>query len=129
MLSLKNENANLFKEGKIDLLILSLRSGEGLDGLQMRCKDVVFGELDWSPSVHEQCIGRANRDGQDEQVTAHFLTSQGGSDPLMIELLGLKSAQARKIVDPNVDVLQVRSDASRMKILANRMLNKVNEEE
>lgn len=125
----KHANAQLFKEGKIDLLILSLQSGEGLDGLQFRCKDVVFGELDWTPARHEQCIGRANRDGQTEQVTAHFLVSDTGSDPLIIELLGMKSAQARKIVDPGVDIQQVVSDSSRMKLLANKLLNKKTTEE
>lgn len=120
----KAKSLEAFKTGKSNLIIMSLASGEGVDGLQYRCKDVVFGELDWTPARHEQCIGRSNRDGQDQQVTAHFLTSAAGSDPLMIELLGMKSSQARKIIDPHVDVLKVVSDDSRMKIFAERLLSK-----
>src|SRR5579884_3848269 len=43
---------------------MSLRSGAGLDGLQEDCTVGVFGELDWSPEQHRQCIGRLDRDGQ-----------------------------------------------------------------
>lgn len=38
------------------VLIISLRSGAGLDGLQHGCRTVVYGELDWSPKVHDQCL-------------------------------------------------------------------------
>ena len=38
------------------VLLMSLRAGAGLDGLQHLCSNVVFGELDWSPGVHEQCL-------------------------------------------------------------------------
>jgi hypothetical protein len=34
---------------------------------------IVFGELDWSPSVHEQAIGRLQRDGQTNKVVAKAL--------------------------------------------------------
>jgi len=39
-----------------NVLGMSLRAGAGLDGLQHVCSTVVFGELDWSPGVHEQCL-------------------------------------------------------------------------
>ena len=38
------------------VLIMSLRAGAGLDGLQSMCRTIVFGELDWSYGVHEQCL-------------------------------------------------------------------------
>lgn len=82
-----------FIRGDTPLLIMSLRSGAGVDGLQHACRTVVFGELDWSPGVHEQCIGRVARDGQTEPVTAYFLLAEDGADPIMAEVLGLKREQ------------------------------------
>jgi superfamily II DNA or RNA helicase len=66
-----------FIHGNARVLLMSLRSGAGVDGLQKVCSVPVFGELDWSPQVHEQAIGRFNRDGMDEDspVIAYFLTS------------------------------------------------------
>jgi len=83
-----------FVNGQSRVLIISLRSGAGLDGLQDAAHVAVFGELDWSPGIHEQCIGRLWRDGQDETVIAYYLVSDGGTDPLMTEVLGLKRREA-----------------------------------
>lgn len=91
--SAKQEAVTKFCDGGTDLIIVSLRSGAGLDGLQHRCSTVVFGELDWSPGVHEQCIGRVFRDGQPNPVAAYFLLSDSGIDPFIAETLGLKSDQ------------------------------------
>ena len=79
----KDESKRRFVEGETDLMIISLRSGAGLDGLQFRCRTVVVGELDWSPKVHEQLIGRLDRPGQvHSEVTALYLHADGGSDPV-----------------------------------------------
>lgn len=83
-----------------NLLILSLRSGVGLDGLQGHCRTVVIGELDWAPAVHKQFIGRVHRDGQKEPVFAYFLVANSGCDPIMVQTLGLKAEQAVGIEDP-----------------------------
>ena len=91
--SKKQDGVAKFVAGDTNLLIVSLRSGAGLDGLQSRCKTVVFGELDWSPGVHEQCVGRVYRDGQPQPVTAFFLLADQGADPLIAEILGLKREQ------------------------------------
>ena len=60
----------------------------------------MFGELDWSPGVHEQCIGRVHRDGQTEPVMAYYCVADEGSDPVIADVLGLKEAQAIGIVEP-----------------------------
>lgn len=125
----KYANAQSFMKGDTKLLIMSLASGEGLDGLQHICSDIVIGELAWSPAVHDQIIGRLNRDGQKDQVTAHFLVTSSGSDPLMIELLGLKASQAQDIVDPTLGIQQVVAETSRMKMLAERILKKKQKDE
>lgn len=120
----KEKSKNAFINGETNLMIISLRSGVGLDGLQSRCKFVVFAELDWSPQVHQQVIARADRDGQQEQVTAIFLVTEYGSDPVIIDMLGLKASQSHNIVDPLQAVTQQHSDESRIKVLAQNFLNK-----
>ena len=61
----KARTVELFTSGASNLMIMSLRSGAGLDGLQQRCRTIVFGELDWSGKVHEQCVARLDRPGQE----------------------------------------------------------------
>lgn len=112
-----------FVRGESNLLIVSLRSGAGLDGLQFRCRTPVFGELDWSYSVHEQCIGRVFRDGQPDPVTAYFLVSEEGADPLMTEVLGLKREQLDGI--RGMKPIQQRTDnGESVKRLAQQWLNR-----
>jgi len=95
-----------FLSGESKILMMSLRAGAGLDGLQFKCRTVVFGELDWSPGVHEQCIGRVHRDGQVDPVMAYFLLSDYGSDPVMMDVLGVKKSQSQGIRDPNADLIE-----------------------
>lgn len=105
------------------LLIISLRAGAGLDGLQHKCRTVVFGELDWSPGVHEQCAGRVYRDGQTDPVLAYFLVSETGSDPVVVDTLGLKRQQIDGLRDPNADIVETLSvDPDRIKKLAEAFL-------
>ena len=97
----KQREVARFLAGETNLIILSLRSGSGLDGLQARCSTTVFGELDWSPGVLEQCIGRPYRDGQPDPVFAYFPVSSDGVDPIMMDILGLKSQQIQGVRDPS----------------------------
>ena len=94
----KDAAAKSFVGGDAKVLLLSLRSGAGLDGLQERSSVIVFGELDWSPAVLEQCVGRLNRDGQKSPVLAYYLIADEGADPIMCEVLGLKRDQSTGIV-------------------------------
>jgi SNF2 family DNA or RNA helicase len=120
----KNEAKQAFVDGKTKLFIISLRSGAGLDGLQHVCKTVVIAELDWANAYHEQLIARVDRDGQKERVLAVFLVSESGSDPVITNLLGLKSSQAHGIVDPTKEIAPQYSDDSRIKLLAQAYLTK-----
>lgn len=109
--------------GETDLLVMSLRSGAGLDGLQKRIRHVVIGELDWSPQVHRQFIGRAWRDGQTGSVTAHYLHVDGGSDPVILPTLGLKASQSHGILNPYGGHTEATPiDETRMRHLAKRVL-------
>jgi hypothetical protein len=120
----KQTAVDAFLGGHTDLFIISLRSGAGLDGLQARCSTVVFGELDWAAGVHVQVIGRLDREGQTEQVTAIYLNSEDGSDPPMVSVLGLKAAQSQGIVDPSVEVVPIAADFSRVRELAKQFLDR-----
>lgn len=111
-------------DGEADVIIISLRSGAGLDGLQDRIAHVVFGELDWSPEVHKQLVGRARRRGQTREVTAHYLWTDGGSDPVLMSMLGLKASQAHGILNPFSDGVQraPEMDEGRMRAMARAVL-------
>ena len=120
----KDKSKDSFIYGDARIFIISLRSGIGLDGLQKVCKCVVYGELDWSPKVHDQLTGRVDRDGQEEGVTAFYCLSEFGTDPIMIEILGLKSSQAHGIVDPLVGITTQLSDDTHLRKLAQSFLDK-----
>ncbi|VXC63176.1 SNF2-related protein [Sphingomonas sp. AX6] len=119
----KQRSVERFTTGPARVMMISLRSGAGLDGLQGYCNDIVFGELDWSPQVHHQVIGRLRRPGQPKQVTAHYLHTSEGSDPVLLETLGVKSDQARGINSPGVDTQARFSDDSRIRRLAAHVLD------
>lgn len=108
----KDASIDAFVHGDSKVLIMSLRSGAGTDGLQFVCSTVVFGELDWSPGVHEQCIGRVDRDGQTEPVVAYFLISDEGSDPIVQGVLGVKREQIEGVRNPGEDLVQRSTDST-----------------
>lgn len=91
------------KRNGADVMMISLRSGVGLEGLQEVCRVVVFAELDWSPGimgVDGQVVGRLRRDGQADPVLVYYLVADSGSDPVIAEVLGVKQQQARGVLDP-----------------------------
>lgn len=118
----KRRAKETFLAGDSNCLIISLRSGAGLDGLQYRSQDVVFGELDWSPMMHKQLAGRLDRYGQEDVVNSHFLIADGGSDPLMVEALGIKSSQSHGIMNPDKPLPLKTSNFERMQMLAKSVL-------
>lgn len=120
----KDRHAQAFIEGGCRVLLMSLRSGAGLDGLQHVCNDAVLGEFDWSPAVHKQFFGRFRRPGQRYQVNAHHLWTNFGSDPVMMEMLGVKTDQLRGINDPGQALAARHTDDSRVKMLAEYVLEK-----
>jgi SNF2 family DNA or RNA helicase len=121
----KEEAKRRFIAGEAKVLIMSLRSGAGLDGLQGSCNMVVFGELDWSPGVHEQNIGRVWRDGQENSVNVYYMVCDDGSDPFMVEVNGVKEQQIKGIRDPNIELVEkLQLDPDRIKNLARQYLDK-----
>lgn len=121
----KEDALKAFKTDETNLFIISLRSGAGIDGLQKVCDTVVVGELDWSPKVHDQLIGRFDRgDDSERQVTAYFPIADSGSDPVIMNYLGLKASQSHGIINPFEAPGEQYRDESKMKALAQQFLNK-----
>ena len=107
------------------LMFMSLRSGAGVDGLQKVCSTAVFAELDWSPGVHDQCVGRVDRDGQERPVVAYFLVSEEGSDPIMAEVCGIKTEQREGVINPNAPLVQrLETDEHHVRRLARQVLER-----
>lgn len=122
---LKRDEDGTLLRGQCRLLIMSLRSGTGVDGLQKVSRVTVFGELDWSPQIHEQAIGRLERDGMDtsEPAVAYFLVADEGSDPMIAEVLQIKRQQAEPIVSPDGRLFEhPAADVNRARVLAEAAL-------
>lgn len=114
-----------FVNGDARILMMSIRSGAGIDGLQDVCSTLVFGELDWAPGVHKQCIGRAYRPGQTRHVSAYFCITDAGADPVMQDTLDLKSMSIDAIVDGVTDtILEPVGNNDRIKQLARTVLDR-----
>ena len=54
---------DLFKKGKVEILIGSVPVGTGVDGLQYICNRMVVVSLPWTSAEYEQLIGRLYRQG------------------------------------------------------------------
>lgn len=123
-----------FIEGDSQVFILSLRSGTGLDGLQRVCNTVVFGELDWSPHVMDQVLGRLDRDGQTKHVRAFYLTVNDGSDPIMMSILNVKRSQHDGIIEGQEIPVEILDDhgggatKERIMDMAKKYLESIGEE-
>lgn len=119
----KERSKEKFIHGDSRVMLMSIRSGAGLDGLQDVCRTVILGELDWSPGVIEQAIGRVDRDGQKDPVTAYYLVADCGIDPIMSDILGVKRYQIENVKDPNLDNLEeMEIDEDRIRKLAEHYL-------
>lgn len=95
-----------FVSGESKVLIMSLRSGAGMDGIQYACKTAVIGELDWSSGVMKQCIGRIDRDGQEEPTFGYVLLSEQGADPVMARVAGIKYEQLEGVINPEAPLTE-----------------------
>lgn len=115
--------------GSTRVMIMSLQSGAGVDGLQKYSRVAVFGELDWSPQVHEQCIGRLRRDGMSTDPTlAYYLVSTQGSDPSIAQVLQVKRQQGEQLVSPDGQLFNnATADLNRTRLLAEAALARVSQ--
>lgn len=124
----KDRAKRAFINGDTNLMIISLRSGAGLDGLQKRCSTVIIGEMDWSPATIDQLLARVDRPGQPaDEVTAIFPYVNFGSDPTIMAVNAIKKDQQRGIHDPGTQLPAVYTDESRIKMLAESFLSGANQ--
>lgn len=122
----KVEAKRRFVAKETPVLLISLRAGVGVDGFQDVCRTVVFGELDWSPGVHEQCVGRVARDGQKDPTTVYFLVAEEGSDPVVSEKLGIKRIQVEGIRNPSGEMIEdMQAAEHKARSLAEHFLKKI----
>ena len=120
----KERAADMFMQGKTDLLCISLRSASGLNLQRASC--VVFGELDWSPAVHSQAEDRAHRIGQKDSLLCYYLVSPRGSDRDMQDALGLKVSQFVSLMgdeapEPEEQLMQQSYARERIRRLVERL--------
>lgn len=106
------------------VLIMSLRSGSGVDGLQKVASVGMFAELDWSPQVHEQGIGRLRRDGMgDSPPVIYYAVTSEGSDPALMEVLGVKRRQSEQLMSRDGQLFNnSTTDPNRARRLARQVL-------
>lgn len=129
----KAQAVERLRSGEAKVFIMSLRSGAGLDGLQYVCSTAIFGELDWTKAMHDQCIGRLNREGQrrwanDGVVDAIFLVADDGSDPPMMDVIGVKASQADGVVDLGAGLGLRTTDMKPLERLVARYLDTAEED-
>lgn len=120
----KEHSKQAFMAGETNLLICSVASGAGLDGIQDRCQIGVFGELDWSPAKIAQAVGRYHRDGQSKPCMTYIPLSQAGCDPFMMQTLGIKRLQVDGVVlqEDQDNVLDTVETANALRQLAAKFL-------
>jgi len=118
----KDDNKKAFINGESKIVLLSHKSGVGLDGFQSVCRYILHGELAWNNKIHEQLTGRIARDGQERHVYEIYLVTNDGSDPVIMDIIGLKDGQSSGITDPDSIIEEVKYDESRLKILAQNII-------
>lgn len=120
----KEASKQAFINGDAQVMMISNRSGSGLDGLQHVCRIAVVGELDWSWSRLKQLFGRLARDGQQGRVLAYVAHTDEGADPAMLEVLGIKKDQLQGITDPDEKEEIKQIDPEHIKSLARDYLQR-----
>lgn len=105
------------------LVASTLASGEGLDGLQKVCKDMIVLERQWNPKKEENAEARLARLGQSEQhINATYLVALGTVDEFFAELVEKK----REVVGSVLESRELRdwNESSLIKELAEILLQK-----
>jgi hypothetical protein len=122
----KDDAIQAFARGESKVIIISLRSAPGLDGLQQASCTVVHGELDPAFGVHEQGDFRLDREGQTKPVVSYYLLAPDGSDPILGDMLRRKGEQLVGIRDPDEEFFGKleTDDVERAKSLAEAFLNR-----
>jgi len=97
----RNKVVNDFITSQARVLIASTKAmGEGVDGLQHVCSDIIMLERQWTPADEEQCEARVSRSGSEaSSISAEYIISDGTIDEFFTELCEQKRASIGKTLD------------------------------
>lgn len=103
------------------LLCSGLASGEGMDGLQHLCSDMIVLERFWNPASEEQIEKRLVRMGQTKPVNIIYMIASGTIDDYFTDLV----EQKRAIISSTLDNKAIAWDQSSLLTeLANMLVTK-----
>lgn len=90
----RERNLDLFLSGSAQTICFTYGTGgEGLDGLQKVCRNLILVDRDWSPSANDQAIARLWRAGADTSksvVVADLVSSNTVDDKRLEDILTKK---------------------------------------
>ena len=95
----KDASVQEFVHGKPRVFLGQIKTMDGVDGLQHVASDVVFAEPDWTPGVNEQCVDRAHRIHQHDNVVAHFLLVEGSFNEKVLNIVLDKTGDIHSSLD------------------------------
>lgn len=99
-----------FMAGKLRGLVLTAEAG-GFGHNFQRASLVVFTDLPWTNDVKEQCVDRAFRRGQENEVHVVTLLQRGTIDEYMLRVLQRKRAVADRVLNAQQVFQLMRQDA------------------
>lgn len=111
-----------FEHGGAQVMLMSLRAGAGIDGLQRFCATAVLGEMDWSPGIHTQNFGRLSRPGQPRSVMGYLTHCDFGADPVILEVLGVKAREEKGLRGVKMATEPTLSAGDRVRKMAEQIL-------
>ena len=100
----KEDAKRTFISGRPRIFLGQLDTMEGVDGLQSVCRTVVFAEPAWNPGRNEQCVDRAHRIGQHDNVVAHFLLVEGSFNEKVLNVVLDKAGNIHEALDQRLVV-------------------------
>lgn len=119
-------NQDLFQDKEQHkLIICSLKAANaGID--LFASSNVLFAELGWTPSIHDQAIARSHRIGQTKDVTGYYMVANNTIEEDIYDLLEAK----REVVDSSLNGCSESYDESILDNLIKRLKRKgvLNEE-
>lgn len=106
----RHEAAEQFNEGEKRFLVATEAAGEGID-LQENCCTLIHVDLPWNPMRMHQRVGRLNRYGQKNQVSAFLFLNTETVESLIWEKLNTKinniMVAMKAIMDDPEDLMQL----------------------
>jgi SWI/SNF-related matrix-associated actin-dependent regulator 1 of chromatin subfamily A len=95
---------NFQNDEKVRLFIGNLQAG-GVGITLARSDTVIFTDLAWTPSEHEQAMDRLHRIGQKNNVNVFFFITKDTIEEDIYRLLKAKSKNINKIID-GIDIIE-----------------------